>query len=211
MWKFGFSATLPIAFARSLSTMVDVASSFSMALLSDSCQGMQKLAKQLIQHVSKHPDQSSRIPARVLRTCLAPDDAVSVPKVAAFLGQIIAAAPLLPCTTPATVAGAAPSSLGSLTEDLVADLCGLCDHRSPCVRIRALGFLCSVLRAIPPSTAVVGEDSAQGLLEVLTQVNIHLDYDAMLPTDYGAFSKQCCKMNNGLIFVSLLSHPIAHR
>ena len=168
--------------------MTDVSQAFASAIQSDSCQGLQKLAKKLVHHVSKHSDQSSKISARALRACLAPEDAISIPKVAAFLGQILAQVAAPPCAAPASTPSrqSVGSPSGPVTEpwvqELFASLCDLCSHREAFVRVRALGFIHSALRGMPPpiaAAALFGVDeledendavlSGASLLEALTQ------------------------------------------
>ena len=134
--------------------MADVVrDSFTAAIGSDSSQGLQKLSKQLWEHAAKHPDQTADISSRVLRACLAPDDALCIPKVASFLAQL------------ASTCGN-KTSLKAI-EDILVALADVCNNRLPCVRVRAMTFMQAMLQRLPAGR--IGSDLAESLEEVLGQ------------------------------------------
>ena len=133
--------------------MVDVCQAFSAALQTDSCQGLLKISKQLWTSASKNPDQSNKITSRALRACLAPDDALSIPKFIAFLGQL-----------------SSTCSEGSSFETMkiiFSELSDSCRNSVACIRIRALTFLQTMLSHIPPH--LMDSDLSCSLQAVLSQ------------------------------------------
>jgi len=135
--------------------MIEISQTFSSALQATSCQGLQKLSRELWSSVSKNPDQSNKtkITSRAIRACLAPDDALSIPTFIAFLGQLSST-----CSDGISL---------QTVKSILTELCDSCSNSVPCVRIRALSFLQAMLSHLSPN--LMDSDLSCDLQAVLAQ------------------------------------------